>query len=58
MARERNTLKVDTIYFDRSCGQYFVTPDGVGGYWYDTYAEAEEQHGKTELISVDEILDY
>lgn len=40
----RTKAKTDTIYVcaDGSIG---VTPDCVGFYWYDSIAEAQEQHG-------------
>lgn len=55
---ERKDLKAEVTYFERKSGTYFFSPDGVGGFWYDTLAECEDQHGRTELISVSEILDY
>jgi hypothetical protein len=59
MATLRETLKVDRIYKERSSGQYFVTPDGIGCYWYDTLEEAREQHGDTgPIISIDELSDF
>lgn len=57
MAIARNTLEVDTIYYVRSDEMYFVTPDGFGGYWYETLAEAEEEHGKTGVTYIQELED-
>lgn len=59
MATLRESLKTDTIYRERSSGQYFVTPDCVGCFWYETLEEAREQHGDTgRVISIDELSDF
>lgn len=59
MATLRKTLKVNTIYRERSSGQYFVTPDAIGCFWYDTLDEAREQHGDTgPVISIEELSDF
>lgn len=59
MAITRDRLKADTLYFDQSREMYFYTPDGVGGYWYETRAEVIAEHGPGyTLLSVSEILDY
>ena len=46
---ERHQLKADHMYYlwerKEENGTYFYTPDGVGGYWYDTEEEMFEQHG-------------
>lgn len=56
---ERKDLKPMQAYFDRKAEQYFWTPDGEGGYWYDTKEEMEADTGNTSrVISVSEILDY
>lgn len=55
---ERKNLKAEQAYYDRKADMYFWTPDGEGGFWYDTKAEMEEQHGEGRVISVSEILDY
>jgi len=41
----RNELEVDTAYFVRKDDMFFITPDGIGGFWYDTIEELEDQHG-------------
>lgn len=41
----RSELAVDTAYYVRKDDQYFVTPDGIGGFWYATIEELEDQHG-------------
>jgi len=38
----RNELEVDTAYFVRKDDMFFITPDGIGGFWYDTIEELEE----------------
>lgn len=49
-------LQTDVIYIvrDRDGGTgVAVSTDGVGAYWYDTVAEAEEQHGdRLPIISI------
>lgn len=54
---ERKDLKAEQGYYDRKDDMYFWTPDGVGGYWYTTRKEMEDQHGPVLVISVSEILD-
>ena len=34
-----------TIYVSKATNQAMVTPDGIGVWFYDTVAQAEEQHG-------------
>lgn len=55
----RDELKGDAYYFDESAELYFYTPDGVGGFWYETKAEMFEQHNGDDVVyHVDEILDF
>ena len=61
MAKEtyRDSLTINTIYLETSSGQYFVTPDGVGCFWYDSYEEAVDQHGVTgDLEEVEKLSDF
>jgi hypothetical protein len=58
-AIERKDLKAEQAYFDQKADMFFWTPDGVGGFWYATLEELEEEHGEEgDLIIVSEILDY
>lgn len=41
----RSELSVDTAYFIRKDDQYFITPDGIGGYWFDSIEELEDEYG-------------
>jgi hypothetical protein len=41
----RSALSVDTAYYIRKDDMYFITPDGVGGYWFDTIEELEDEYG-------------
>lgn len=50
---ERDQLRGDQMYRlfyreDEEDEMYFYTPDGVGGFWYDTKEEMLEQHGYAE----------
>lgn len=59
MALSRKNLKPMQAYFDQSAEQYFWTPDGEGGYWYDTKEEMVEDTGhEGTVITVSEILDH
>ena len=49
----RAALKADQLYFFTVPGQFFYTPDGVGGYWYESEAAAFEQHGRRAYIQFD-----
>jgi len=55
METPRDNLLTDKLYFDSSRQMYFVTPDGIGCFWYDTEEEAREQHGFEEDEEVEEI---
>jgi hypothetical protein len=57
MATERNSLKVNRIYFVESDEMYFVTPDCFGGYWYETLEEAQEEHGDMTPIHIPDLED-
>lgn len=41
----RSELAVDTAYYLRKDDMYFITPDGIGGFFYVTLEELEDQHG-------------
>lgn len=56
---ERKDLQAEVAYYDQTAEMWFWSPDGVGGYWYDSLEELEEQHGEQDLVKhVSEILDY
>jgi hypothetical protein len=55
---ERKDLKPQQTYYVFKDEMYFWSPDGVGGYWYDTLAEVEAQHDVGEVEYIEEILDY
>lgn len=57
--RTRASLVPDRVYYDESREIYFVTPDCVGGYWYDTLVEVAEAVGIPDMIyPIDTIPDY
>ncbi len=58
MALSRKNLKAMQAYYVQKDDMYFWTPDGEGGYWYDTKEEMEEQHGEGSVIGISELLDY
>ena len=59
METYRNELELNTIYFESSSDQYYVTTDGVGCFWYDTYEEAVDQHGITgDIIEIEKLSDF
>ncbi len=53
----RKNLKAMQAYYVQKDELYFWSPDGVGGFWYDTKAEMEEQHGEGRVISISELED-
>lgn len=53
----RKNLKAEQAYYVQTDGLYFWTPDGVGGFWYDTKGEMEAQHGKGSVIEINELED-
>lgn len=55
---ERKNLQAMQAYHETKTDTYFWTPDGEGGFWYDTQEEMEDQHGVDTIIEVSEILDY
>lgn len=59
MSLTREHLVPNRIYFDRSCEQYFYSPDGVGVIWYDTKEEAREDTGiESAVVSISELEDF
>ncbi len=58
MALSRKNLQAEQAYYVQKDGTYFWTPDGEGGFWYDTKEEMEDQHGVDTIITVSEIADY
>lgn len=50
---QRAWLKPDQLYYFTVPSQFFYTPDGVGGCWYETKAEAFEQHGERQYTVYD-----
>jgi len=55
----RNELEINTIYRETSSDTYFVTPDGIGCFWYDTEEEARDQHGDTgDILEVEKLSDF
>jgi hypothetical protein len=51
----RESQEVDVLYLDRHFGTAFVTPDGVGRYYYDDQAQAEDEYGDdfADVLDVD-----
>ena len=41
----RGHLLVDRLYHEAPTGKFFNTPDGVGVFWYENYAEAMREVG-------------
>ena len=58
MALSRKNLKAMQAYYVAKDHLYFWSPDGVGGFWYDTKEEMEDQHGEGKVIGISELLDY
>lgn len=55
----REDLKADAVYYINEDAQYFYTPDGEGGIFYDTEEELIEAHGNGyRSIEIDELSDY
>ena len=48
--KDREDLVVDALYWSENDEMFFFTPGGLGGYWYETKEEAEEQHGNFSII--------
>lgn len=46
----RGRLKTDVIYSDGDMA--FVSPDGEGGFWYDSVQEAKDQHGDIPVTQI------
>ena len=54
----RSRLRADQLYKVQDDDLWFYTPDGVGGYWYDTWAEVVEQHGPLNYIVIESLTDW
>ena len=56
---DRSTQEPDVIYVHNDSGIAFVTPDGIGRYWFDSEEEAIEEYGDDmPTEGVDHICDY
>lgn len=55
---ERKDLKAEQGYYVIDQNMYFWSPDGVGGFWYDSIEEMDEQHGVGEVVDIDFLTDY
>lgn len=53
----RDDLLAGNAYKVKSVDQYFYSPDGVGGYWYDTMAELLDQHGPVDRVRFIDVLE-
>lgn len=53
----RKNLQPEQAYHVTKDDTYFWTPDGVSGFWYDTKAEMEEQHGGGRVITITDLED-
>jgi hypothetical protein len=53
----RSALRADAMYFLAWENQYFYTPDGTGGFWYATEAEAFAAHGKYPVVTIHQQLE-
>lgn len=38
----RDELRTDTLYFESETNTFFVTPDGIGVYWFNDRNEASQ----------------
>lgn len=56
----RDELVVDQVYGFLGDDTHFVSPDGVGVYYYDTLEELRDDYGfpSTSVIYVDELSDF
>jgi len=50
----RQNLLVDVFYLLPN-GTTFTTPDGLGGWWYDSLDEAIDQHGEAPIHRTNQI---
>jgi len=56
---DRSTQEPDVIYVRNEGDAAFVTPDGIGRYWFDSEDEAVEEYGDDLPIEyVDHICDW
>ena len=49
---KRGNMKVDTFYILPD-GITFITPDGLGGWWYDSLEEAISYNGNYPAYAID-----
>jgi hypothetical protein len=53
----RKNLQAEQAYYVSKDDMYFWTPDGEGGFWYDTEEEMWDQHEVGDIITIDELED-
>lgn len=54
----RSQLVSDRLYYVEDVEQYFWSPDGVGGYWYDSQYDAFANHGRQTIHSIQTLTDW
>lgn len=56
----RDELDAMTGYYFEKTDQYFFTPDGIGGVWYDSEEEMCEEHGiePADIVEAWDLSDY
>lgn len=53
----RDELTVNMLYYVADVEQYLFTPDGVGCFWFDSFAEAFSETGLSGLITIESLED-
>lgn len=56
----RDELEAMTGYFFHKTEQFFFTPDGIAGFWYDSEEEMLEEHGihPQDIVEAWDLSDY
>lgn len=53
----RKDLTVGQLYYVDSIDLYAVTPDGVGVFWFDSFAQAFDATGLDDVVTIGSLED-
>lgn len=54
----RNELMTDTLYYERESQTFFVSPDGIGVYWFNDRNEASQYGDFDTIYSISKLSDF
>lgn len=53
----RKDLTVGQLYYVNSIDLYVLTPDNVGAFWFDSFAQAFDETGLDDVVTIGTLED-